>query len=296
MTTDNRFVREDFVEWATLREAARRARQAGLPREQWSSDPIMQNYRFCNVSREDDRVTKDVKRLIRDPMTEAGADPLEVCKAVAIARFFNLTEALEELREKEAVTEVRCDIEAVFRVMTDRQSRGDNCFNTAYVVGCPPGQLVEPWLDIPGKIAYVCSIVKRATDGGYFNYEAPSRQAFVENLRKAAGFKDFMAGQVAADLFYTHVGADWKDSMTWAPRGPGAVRGINRCMGRPVDMPMSQETYLEMGMKALEMLPPDMVWDRKLTLHDVNSNVFCETDKFIRIKENPGRKVGRRYL
>jgi len=289
------FQTDDFVRWACLREVSRLARQAGLPRERWSEDPIMRNYRFCNVSREDDRVTGVVRELIRDPMSKAGAPAVEICKAVAVARFFNLPGSLLELREKEAITETKCDLEAVFYVMTDRAIRGDNCFNTAYVVGCPPGQLVKPWLGIPGKIAYVCSIVKRATDGGYFNYEAPSRQAFVENLREAAGFKDFMAGQVAADLYYTTVGNSWKDHMTWAPMGPGAIRGINRCMGRPVEAPMDQKTYLEMGTKALEMLPPHMVADRGLTLHDVNSNVFCETDKYLRIKENPHRRVGRRF-
>lgn len=289
------FVRTDFIQWVKLREAARRARAAGAPRERWSSDPIIRSYRFCNVSREDDRVTKDIARLIRNPMTEADADPVEVAVAVSVARFFNLTATLEALLEKGAITDKRCNLEAVYEVVTARAFRGDSCFNTAYVVGCPPGQLVAPWEGIPGKIAYVCSIIKRAADGGYFSTEASSRQEFVETLKKAAGFKDFMAGQVAADLYYTSVGDHWRDSKTWAPRGPGAIRGLNRCMGRPLDAPMSQSLYLEMGRKAMAMLPPDIAADRRLTLHDVNSNVFCETDKYIRIQENPTRRVGRRF-
>lgn len=290
----NEFARTDFVEWAVEREAVRVRREVRkLPRNEWSHDPVFQKYRFCNVSREDDKGTREVKRLIRDPMTSADAPPDEVCKAIAVARFFNWPDTLQELVSKGAITDKVCELELVFKVATERQNRGDTLFSTAYMVGCPPGQLTEPWIDIPGKVAYVCSIVKRAWLGGAFSGKTATREEFVKRLTRSVGFKDFMAGQVAADLYYTHVGAHWTDTMTWAPMGPGAIRGINRCMGRPLDAKMDERLYLEMGRRALEMLPTVIRDIPHLTLHDVNSNMFCETDKMIRIRENPHRRVGR---
>lgn len=280
-----------FIKWAKGREQARKNREAGLPRDKWSDDWILQEYRFCNVSREDDRGTRVVKELIRDPMVRAGADPKELCRAIAVARFFNLPTTIELLRQKEAITETKVDLVAVHRVLTEVVAKGQKIFSPAYLVGCPPGQLVPPFTEAGGKISYVCSIVQRAK----WPLMQMDRQGFVKELRREAGFKDFMAGQIVADLAYTPILESAPDHLTWAPFGPGAVRGMNLTMGRPIDYKMTEAEYLRVGIMQLEALPEDIVRDRKLTLHDVASNVNCETFKYIRIsKGGTGRRLNKR--
>ena len=276
-----------FVTWTIHREEARRNREAGLPRP-WTTDPIIQSYRFCNVSREDDAVTRVVKELIRDPMDAAGASPIELGRALAVARFFNLPDVLRDLVEVGAITDKSVDLEAVYRVCQGRMDRGVGSFNSAYLVGAPPGQLVEPFIR-PGKVAYVCSIIHR-TD---FPTRAKSREEYVKQLRLQTGYKDFMAGQIAADLAYTHVLRDAPDHQTWAPFGPGAVRGMNIALGRPIETRLTEEEYLRVGRAQIEALPETIITDRRLTLHDVASNVNCESFKYVRIQQ--GGHTGRKF-
>ena len=47
----------DLAYWINERESIRLRRQAGAPAP-WTIDPDMANVRYCNVHREDDKVTK----------------------------------------------------------------------------------------------------------------------------------------------------------------------------------------------------------------------------------------------
>jgi hypothetical protein len=105
-----------------------------------------------------------------------------------------------------------------------------------------------------------------------------------------------MSGQIAADAAYTSLLRDAPDHMTWAPYGPGAVRGMNRALGRPLGAKLSEPDYLLVAKMQMSMLPQEIVEERKLTLHDVASNVNCETDKYLRIQnqeDKHGNFVGK---
>jgi len=53
---------KELVKFIKERESIRLKKEAGKPRP-WTKDPILGNYRFCNVHREDDRVTRELKAL-----------------------------------------------------------------------------------------------------------------------------------------------------------------------------------------------------------------------------------------
>lgn len=271
-----------FVHWATERELSRQRREAGiLP--PWTNDPIVRDYRFCNVSREDDRVTRWIKANIRDPFDGGESDNL--FKALCLARFINLPETLGELLAAGLLSAggkgEAINWEALAEAVRRRQERGEKSFSAAYMVRSETNKASACYG--VGKIAYICSIVSGAKLP-----TAKTREGFVQELSAQYGFGTFMAGQVAADAAYTHLLADAPDHLTWAPLGPGAMRGMNRALGRPINASISQEEYLKVGRLQMEMLPPSIVLDRKLTLHDVASNVNCETDKYLRIKNNQG--------
>ena len=42
---------ENFFKYARDRQSILIARRMGLPREQWTDDPIFKTYRFCNIIR-----------------------------------------------------------------------------------------------------------------------------------------------------------------------------------------------------------------------------------------------------
>src|SRR5258708_7959132 len=81
------------VYWATERENIRKRRAEGLPREQWTTDPIFQKGRFCNARREDDRTTIWIRENWRAPH----ADDSDLFFAMALARLVNRIETLAKL-------------------------------------------------------------------------------------------------------------------------------------------------------------------------------------------------------
>jgi len=83
---------EPAVYWITEREAIRKRRAAGQPAP-WTSDPILNSFRFCNVRREDDAVTRHIAQRWREPR----ADDPHLWFAMAVARFINLPDTLDEL-------------------------------------------------------------------------------------------------------------------------------------------------------------------------------------------------------
>jgi hypothetical protein len=284
------FVDTTFVYWTTEREKMRQRRELGQPRETWTDDPMMANYRYCNVSREDDRVTKFIKERIRDPWDQYG-EPDELFLAVCLSRFFNLEESLGKLLDEKVIEpHMVIDLHDVHDCLQDYkdESAKHRVFNGAYMVGAPDNYRTYEFGS--EKIAYVCGVLKHAK----LPDDCSSREGFVKSLNKQFGFSDFMSGQIAADLAYTSILRDAPDHMTWAPRGPGAMRGMNRTVGKPVNRMIPMDEYLAIGRQQLAMLPPEIVEDRKLTLHDVASNVNCETSKYLGLKVD-GKAPKRKY-
>ena len=283
-----------FVHWAVTRDLIRHRREAdeiakalgetpqGPP---WSDDEILNAHRFCNVSREDDRTTRWIKTNIRDPFNEE-ASPEVLFQAICLARFVNLPSTLGELLANGSLSPGGVILEKVVETVCELQETGQKSFSAAYMVRSETNK--ESLAYGKGKIAYICMILDKTRLP-----RAKTREGFVEELSTQYGWGTFMAGQVAADATYTHLLADAPDHLTWAPLGPGAMKGMNRALGRPINASISQEEYLRVGRQQMEMLPPELVMGRNLTLHDVASNVNCETSKYLRIKHGEG--TTRRY-
>ena len=54
------YVQRDFVPFVLERQLVHIRRQRGLPRSQWTADPVLQRARFCCIDRRDDAVTKEL--------------------------------------------------------------------------------------------------------------------------------------------------------------------------------------------------------------------------------------------
>ena len=83
---------EPAIYWITERESICKRREAGDPAP-WTSDPILRAYRFCNVRREDDAVTRHVAKAWREP----NSDDEQLWFAMSVACFTNLTATIDEL-------------------------------------------------------------------------------------------------------------------------------------------------------------------------------------------------------
>jgi len=109
-------------------------------------------------------------------------------------------------------------------------------------------------------------------------------------LRTCNYFGSFLSGQVVSDWTYTSLLGDVRDLYTWAPMGPGSVRGYNRLLGiTPITKPPKEDEWLvrinEWRVATVIALGPDY---ETLTAQDLQNNL-CELDKFCRVRNGEGR-------
>jgi hypothetical protein len=150
------------------------------------------------------------------------------------------------------------------------------------------------------KSEYVCEDVIGAA-GDWFarlDFSMNTRCRVWLQLREFPGFGDFMAGQVIDDWTWSrHLLERATDHYTWAPMGPGSIRGFNRLMGRP----LKQKPGLAEWSNALTLWRDQLVnalirelgsQYYNLTLMDLQ-NVLCEYDKYERTRRGEGRPRAR---
>lgn len=260
-----------LVYWIKERESIRLKKEGGK-KAPWTDDPILGTYRFCNVRRMDDKVSRWLMTNWYRPNFNHPYMP----QAVALARFVNKPESLILLTD-EVFSRSKPDWIKVKAILRKRKEAGEVVWNAAYMVR---GQ------DGADKIASV-------VDSNVKTLDAEIDRTSMENTCKAInachGFGSFMAGQVTADLRWAMQGT-WKDKMTWAPIGPGSRRGMNVLQGRSPFSPLNQAKFL----KELKELHKTLCKEvdskimERLELHDVQ-NCCCEFWKFNRTLTGQGK-------
>ena len=260
----------------------------------WTSDPILLQYKFCNVYRELDRVSIWVREHIREPFAE---HPL-LWFMLAAARQINWPDTLEELiADRKGAwphNPKQWDYTRLAQILLDRKARGDTVYTGSYMLTCR-------WpLSMCGAVSaerqkskcwYTAEIVLNSLwiDRAIIEkelHDTLSRAHAI--LLTHQGWGDFLAAQVVADLKYTRYLKNAPDWWDWAVLGPGSRRGLNRVFGREsIDAAVSageavdQLSLIRDYLGAYTDLP-------RLCLQDTQ-NVCCEFDKYERTRLGEGR-------
>ena len=253
----------------------------------WTTDPIFQKYKFCNVYREDDKVTIWLRENWREPY----ADHPNLPFAMALARLINWPPTLEEIGFPK-----RWYPEKVLGVLHRRKDEGEKIYTGAYLLGsCPKGTkradyLVHSVLDpLQQKLT---SLLKR--HGSTPLEFSCDLQLTWDWFRSQRGLGDFLAYEVVSDLRHTKYLRDAPDIMTWANAGPGALRGLTRLWGyqpktRQISgyaFPKNNALGAMQDLLAKSHTPP---WKRTLPweMREVE-HWLCEFDKYERIRLGQG--------
>lgn len=256
----------DLIHWVTERESIRLKREAGLPRP-WTDDPILQTYRFCNVRREDDRVTRWIHRNWLFPNMLLP----NVEFAMGVARMVNLPETLAEIGFPH-----RWSPNHFVIAIHDRKASGQKCWTSAYMItgGYSAGGEAKE------------QIIARVLNGLYSNLN--SIHGFIatgDSLEVmhskilTPGIGSFLAAQIVADIKWLpeHIGA--KDWMTWCAPGPGSTLGLQYLFEDDKTMP--EELFQERVLEVKFILEQEL----GLVLDAQNvQNCLCELSKYIRAK------------
>lgn len=252
--------------WIDERERIRRAKEANGPKP-WSNDPIFQQYKFCNVHREDDFVTRWFACNWRkqEYWTDRNFIP-----AIILGRTINWPPTLDKLGFPH-----EWNPQGFMSTMDQMMERKEKVYTGAYMITAgPTGVRKNEWV-IGNAKTYFANPPKLVHSSLQKSWET-----IMDNGYPCVG--PFIAGQVIADLKHTDHLKNADDWWDWAPVGPGSARGINRVFGRKVGQAVSQKQGVD------EMRLIRMELEVKLCLQDVQ-NCLCELDKYMRVKLGQGK-------
>lgn len=254
----------------------RRFRQASPP---WSSDPILQRYKFTNAYRASDRVSQ---YLIRHVIYTGDQSPREICFRTLVFKVFNRIETWQRLTS--ALGGVRWDtfcFEHYDRVLTDAIDSGVRIYSAAYIMpsGCRGSGEAR-------KHRMHLRLIARMMDENVAERiaTAPHMKAVFGLLHSYPSIGSFLAYQYATDLNYS-VLTDFAETDFVVP-GPGARDGIRKCFASLGDFTESdliryvtdkqEEEFARLGLNFRSL------WGRPLQYIDCQ-NLFCEVDKYARV-------------
>lgn len=270
-----------FWKYARNRQQIFLDRKAGKPAP-WTNDSILANYRFCNIFREDDKVTLWVKKHIRTPLRSTKGD---LVFALIAARLFNLPSTLEQLLP---VLQPGCWSKAKAKKAIEGLKP---VVNGAYIIIGRPGfakgdGIIEILDDIYPERHAIHDIMKAER----------SLERAVEIMAKFERMGDFLAYEVATDLRHTSVLRNATDIMTWANPGPGAARGLSRLIGEDKDhfnrgSKRDRAIMMELMQELLWMANNTEAWPKEWPRWEMREveHTLCEVDKYLRVAYGEGR-------
>lgn len=269
----------DLAFWIGERYNMKLRRDEGVP-PPWSADPAMATVRYCNVHREDDRVTRWIAENWRNP--NAGHKNLTL--AMVLARLVNWPDTLEEIG-------FPADWDAtVYRDrIRARAARGEKTWTAAYIVSTC-GQPIP-------KEDYVCLQVCQAVSQLRWGWRgSDGLEEAHRRLQAIQGLGSFLSAQVVADLKNTpgHPLLNAHDWWTWAAPGPGSLRGLNWFFNGRQDGPATTRNFLELAAECFELVKPYIPeYVPPIHMQDFQ-NCLCEFSKYMRFRKGNGR-VRNRY-
>ena len=264
---------QPFLTFILERENIRLRREAGQPWP-WTEDPILRQYRFCNVRREDDTVSQWIFKNIT--VKEQGSPHLWF--AFMVARHLNLPESLAEV-----LPILPFKAERVRQALLKRKAEGLKNFNGAYMITTNGvrGDKVDLIIDRVLKPAW-----KRRGEFG----EVGNLQSLFEWLITLNGLQSFLAGQIIADLKWAPQYRNLPDWYSFIAIGPGSRRGLNRIFGRDTRAVIKDEEFKACTAEISEFVNAEL---GKLKWRSICSqgiqNCECEWDKYERVRLGEGR-------
>lgn len=209
---------ETFFSTARERYTMLCMRRAETPPALLTGDPIFKEFRFCNVFREDDKVTEWFRVNIRDPLGPRRKDQV---KAAVVFRWFNNI-ATGEMLKSFLLDEV-WKAEQARQAVQGMADKGERILNPAYMIKSPPGVNKTTGLfDCIGKVMNELELITTEMMVG------ASLQKAHALLQRFDYLGPFMAYQMICDLRYTGVLGHATDINTWTAPGPGSARGVGR--------------------------------------------------------------------
>lgn len=291
-----------FFKFAHERHKIYLKKSSGAPAP-WTSDHILQHYKFTNVYRELDRTTVWFRENVRSKVTS----PAEQLLAAVVFRWFNRIatgEAIFSQLDTNKTTAwdrllVTGNADCLLEPIKTYCGKGpyvtgayiiktpDNLTKTEGVIQCIKWFMENEFFFTPEHHEGYRKVAERlAAERGIHTLESVWRW-----LRKFPYLGDFMAYEIVTDLRHTPLLDKAPDIMLWANPGPGAARGLSRIFE---DDPSaySQNNKIKLNRLMRNLLEASLtVWPEEwpaLEMRDIE-HTLCEYDKYMRVARGEGR-------
>lgn len=265
-----------LLHWIRERESIRRLKEAGRPRP-WTSDPILREWRFCNVNRCDDTVTRWIFEHIIAPHRDSPV----LWFNLVIARLVNWPASLAALGYFD-----KWDEDRFIRVLNGIRGKA---WTGAYMIPAGPVGVDKPTYLAEETLFQLWDLYERGhapADGSCYSWAT-----FIEHAQSMGGF---LTNQVVTDMKYTPVLAHAPDRETFVIAGPGTQRGLNRIYGLKLDHGWKRnEAAAKIAvLRGLVVAAEPSIRE---TMRDLNnlSNCLCELDKYLRVSLGEGKPRAR---
>ena len=266
---------EDLIYWITERESIRDLKEREKPRP-WTADPILQEYRFCNVYREDDTVTRWIQEFWVSPNYDNPSLPF----AMAMARLVNWVPTLINLGYPNTWSP-----EAFVAIIKKQKDEGKKCWTSAY--------MITGGYQIEGGTKE--AIISRVLNTLYNNLQL-NPVVRGDTLERASfklrcpGIGNFLVGQIIADLKYSYCLENPTDWFTWCAVGPGSTAGLNFLHERKQGTGLRQVEFA----REVNEVKAIILQETNIELCAQNAqNCLCEFSKYVRTKYYGGRPKSR---
>jgi hypothetical protein len=273
---------EGFLYFVWEREHIKLLKEKGF-NTPWTDDEVFAKYKFTNIHRRDDRVSK----WVINEIINLNLKNEDLWFTLLIARIINWPPTLEKLLYEDIIPCSPQDFNPITfsKVIEDRKKDSSKVYSGAYMIyptkksiGGNKSFAIAKY--IIGDAVEAAGVIKETLKTNRI-------ENFVSALSKCFGISTFMAGQVAADLTYAKGHLDKaEDLYSYAPLGPGSQRGLNYLLNRTALAPWSQKDFNNRLIDAKQFIEEDLrITD--LTLHDVQ-NIMCEYSKYCRFVTGDG--------
>lgn len=260
-------------------------RRSGQPRP-WSEDKVFQDWFFCNVFREDDRVTTWIRENMRDPHRN---EPKVLWHMVA-ARVFNRIETLNKLLKAGIFDRNHWSSKDAEAILEGTQP----VTGAAYCVRTPWGlNKLKGCLKLITNAAQDNDRLIKLIEPGVTTLEQVHKL-----LLPGECMGPFMAYEIVTDLRYTYLLENAPDIMTWASPGPGACLGLSRLVGEsvPYGNPAGRAAAVVCMRDILQYSRNPCYWPQVWPRWDMRTveHWLCEHAKWHKVRYE-GKRMKRRY-
>lgn len=273
----------DLFKFIRERHAIYERRTAGQSKP-WTKDPILQQYRFCNVYRELDTVTIWIRENWRERLR---FDP-DLWFAMVLARLINWPDSLSELtfntiRKDKVVWKPEKFVET----LAERKVRGEKVFTGAYMIHAGP----ETGAGKPGYLAESVLTPMWEKRADIRPRKGDTLESFHARLMTCKDMGSFMAGQVVADAKHATIHLQLaEDRDTWCAIGPGSAKGMNYVLERDPLVPFTTHDWGN-AIFGLQSVIQPMIKRAQMPFLDAQDlqNCLCEFSKYERTRLGLGR-------